>query len=91
MTSLNSYIYNTTPTKAQGTLQQSGWKGCKFRGPGYLVQNSTFWTWQESCTYDILAVCLPKQDLHNDNTSQHTNMNRGMSRDPTPRRRATSN
>lgn len=54
----------------QGRWYRKTVKACSQR---YVLWHSSFDTWQEICTCEIWTICLPKQNLHNDNLCWHAN------------------
>lgn len=53
---------------------KDAWNDSRTWGPGHLLQDTVFYTLQESVTHEILAVWSPEQDLYNDSTNWYSNL-----------------
>lgn len=64
-----------------GSEKKNHWTGCvkigRARIPGCLLLDSISQTQQGRCTHEISTTWLPIQDMHNDHTICHTNMDGG--------------
>jgi hypothetical protein len=65
---------NSTP-KAQGTLKKRGKNIVRARGWGHLLLGYVFYIWYlASYTQEICSICLPQQDINNNNTSWYASV-----------------
>lgn len=73
------YLQYNIYTPGSGTIQEGrqSRKLARSRRPRHLLQGCIFYTLHESCNNETLTVLLPKQDLNNDNTIWHANVDEG--------------